>query len=97
MTCQIEIRMVCHIKNGILIAGPLVMNLYFIFICQRVGHTDRGISRISLIAVRAFQCKQNLINARLIFCRPDTVPVKIHAAVQVVRTIIRRQFVFFII
>ena len=66
-----------------------IENLYFIFICQRVGHTDRGISRISLIAVRAFQRKRNLINARLIFCRPDTVPVKIHAAVQVVRKSVR--------
>ena len=87
MACQIEIRVVCHIKNGILIAGSLVMNLYFIFICQRVGHTDRGISRISLIAIRTVQFKCNMIICGF-FYLPHSLVIKIHSAVEVIAIII---------
>ena len=58
VTCQIEIAVVCHIEDRILIAYSIILNVKASFIVQFISYLYDGISGEALIAIRTveFEC-----------------------------------------
>ena len=59
MSRQIEITVVCHIGNRVLITGTLIMNLHRILIGQCIGYFYIKVPRESLFAIRTEMMKYN--------------------------------------
>ena len=59
MACQVEVAVVCHVDNGILIAASLIVDFYGVLIGQGIRNGHFKVSRESLVSVRAHQNEGN--------------------------------------
>ena len=94
MSGQIKVTMICHIDDRIFCRHSMILNFYFIVICQRISHFNAQFTRIILIAIRTVQCECNAV-LRLFFHFPHTETIKIQPAVKIVFTVIFIQIIFF--
>ena len=94
MACQVEVAVVCHVDNGILIAASLIVDFYGVLIGQGIRNGHFKVSRESLVSVRAHQNEGNGAVIRLFYV-PEAVIVSVRAAVQVVVVLIFCQLVCF--
>ena len=87
MSVQVEIAVVCHINDCILVRHCLVMDGKRIVIIQGVRHMHIQGSRIPLVTVRAVEQKRDM--SGIIFLHfPETFVIIIRAAVEAVFPIV---------
>lgn len=55
VTCQVEIAVICHIEDRILIAYSIILNVQASFIVQFISYLYDGIARETLITIRTIE------------------------------------------
>ena len=91
---EVEISMVCQVHRCVRIGKDTVCQRQHILVCQRICDGYDGVSRISLISVRAQKYEGDSV-FRLFFRVPETRVIVIQTTVQVVRAIVHRQGILF--
>ena len=92
VTCQIEIAVVCHIEDRILIAYSIILNVQASFIVQFIGYLYDGIARETLITIRTIEL-ECYRSRRELNRLPEAQMEIIRTTVKVICTVVLRECV----
>ena len=93
MPIQIEIGMVCHVENRILIAPSCILQLQFIIIRQRIGDLQFLIARESHIPISHLQAEGYGI-LPFLYIPHAFMASQFLMAVKIIRSVIHIQLIF---
>ena len=87
---QVEVRVVRHIEDGVLVGGRLIVDLERVVLGQGVGHGHLGSAREALITVRGMQREDHVAAEAsvCIVCLPDARTPVIRSGMEIVGTIV---------